>query len=743
MANMYESTIEESKRIQTPEEILGKGAMQPFVNTNSAIRKIMQSNQLEQAIALINPEPPIVQTGYEIRFGDLSSSIIQTDSNIEIIDKISKFENYPNVQYYLIYRDHTTGEFGVYLRKGYYHSTEAYGYLYNNEVFDSLDVGYEVPKGTILRKSTSFDEYMNRCDGVNLITGYINCNKTMEDGILISETAAKKLASPLIREVEVIVNDNDILLNIFGDRNHFKSFPDIGETITSGILCATRREKTEECLYMQSIEQLSTLLISDTKYTVNGKVIDIDIRCNNPEGLEDRYSNSQIRYYYHDHRRMIREIIESVDRIKKKYGKDAPISYKLKELYHKCKAEEEGKLFIKDKPYTGTKIVFYVLEENKPIKGDKITNRYGGKGVISEVLPDESMPMLDNGQRIEVCFNGSTCVNRLNWGQLAENSVTFIGCRLLEYISETRTSEIKAIELIHQYLSFISEKEASAFLELLYDDGVKPEDRDWYLDKMIEDGYIMVSNSPISESMSLDRLNEMYKAFPFIKPYDAYVTINDSNNQPRWVKANRPIVCGKMYIYRLKQYAEEKFSVTSLSSTNIKNENTRNKANKMYRSLHSNTPIRFGEMETEDFMHMGVEHVISTLMIHSVSPQARRLVESMLTGDPYHVDIVLDENSRNRNVEILNAYLKAIGLRIVFEKRPKKKIQLIKGVELLRPIPKKPKLTKLMIPIHEEELKNWDGQKMYERDMELLEKSKKHLLKPYLLQEIKKDDEKH
>ena len=132
MANMYESTIEESKRIQTPEEILGKGAMQPFVNTNSAIRKIMQSNQLEQAIALINPEPPIVQTGYEIRFGDLSSSIIQTDSNIEIIDKISKFENYPNVQYYLIYRDHTTGEFGVYLRKGYYHSTEAYGYLYNN-----------------------------------------------------------------------------------------------------------------------------------------------------------------------------------------------------------------------------------------------------------------------------------------------------------------------------------------------------------------------------------------------------------------------------------------------------------------------------------------------------------------------------------------------------------------------------------------------------------------------------------
>ena len=48
---------------------------------------------------------------------------------------------------------------------------------------------------------------------------------------------------------------------------------------------------------------------------------------------------------------------------------------------------------------------------------------------------------------------------------------------------------------------------------------------------------------------------------------------------------------------KVKQYAEEKFMATNLSSTNIRNENTKSKASREFRELHSNTPIRFGNME--------------------------------------------------------------------------------------------------------------------------------------------------
>ena len=70
--------------------------------------------------------------------------------------------------------------------------------------------------------------------------------------------------------------------------------------------------------------------------------------------------------------------------------------------------------------------------------------------------------------------------------------------------------------------------------------------------------------------------------------------------------------------------------------------------------------------------HIGVDVLISNMMIHSLSPQGRRLVECMYTGDPFKIDIRLDSESKNRSAEIANTYLKTVGRRLVFYKKPKK-----------------------------------------------------------------------
>lgn len=737
--DFYGDIAEEEKRLPNLEHMLGKTLMQPFAASNSGVRKLMYEIQLEHSLALEKPEVPIIQTGYEIRFGDHSSSIITAENDMEIIDKVFKFEKDPNRHYYLITRDLNTGEFSYIERKEYTHTTETYGYLYNNHVLDMLEPGHEVKEGEIIRTSCAFDEYMNRCDGVNLLTGYISSDKTMEDGIMISKSAAKKLNSPLVKEVRVLVNDNDLLLNVFGDDTTYKSFPDIGEKIQGSILCAVRREKTEESLYMQSIDRLNVVLMSDDKFTVEGKVVDISIYCNNPDTLMDKYSNCQVAHYYNEHRRFNKDLIESIEKIKQVYGKTALIDPHLNELYYDAVREEQGGQFILDKPFSGTTIVFYILDINTPDIGDKITNRYGGKGVISKILDDELMPMIEEtGEHLDICFNSSTCVNRLNPGQLMETSLTFIGSRILEYILESNISVDESIDMVYRYLKHISMDEANEFLKLMYDeDGFdrSEEDRAWYMSEMINDGYIIVSNLPITEGMTIDKLNDIYKEFPFIKQYNIQSMIKDSNGNYRPIKGRRPLVCGKMYIYRLKQYAEEKFSVTSLSSTNIRNENTRNKANKNYKALHTSTPIRFGEMETEDFMHMGAEYVISNLMIHSVSPQARRLVESALTGNPYHVDIVLDSESRNRNVEILNAYLKTMGLKLTFKKKKKKFTHL-----MCEPLMNKIKVPKESVPLMRKLSDNQINTKVFGKDrvewiIENIDKSKSYLMTEPLMRE--------
>ena len=77
-------------------------------------------------------------------------------------------------------------------------------------------------------------------------------------------------------------------------------------------------------------------------------------------------------------------------------------------------------------------------------------------------------------------------------------------------------------------------------------------------------------------------------------------------------------------------------------------------------------------MESGDLGHIGMENVLSVLMIHSVSPQARRLTEKLLVDDPHDIDIRLDDKSINRSAQIANIYLKTMGYRLKFSKKFKK-----------------------------------------------------------------------
>ena len=140
------------------------------------------------------------------------------------------------------------------------------------------------------------------------------------------------------------------------------------------------------------------------------------------------------------------------------------------------------------------------------------------------------------------------------------------------------------------------------------------------------------------------------------------------------------MIVGNIYNYRLKQFAEEKFSVTSLAATNLKNLNTRSKANKIYETKYTKTPIMFGPMETGDLAHLGMQYVVMNLMLYSSSPQGRRLFEELLIGNPYKIDIKLDQDSKNRNAEIINSLFKTMGLKLVFIKKLKERKELCKNI---------------------------------------------------------------
>ena len=468
--NFMEDLDDNIERIDHKEEILGKGLCQPFVDCNSGSRKLMFSIHIEQSLPLINPEVPFVMTGYEQGFSDRSSSIIKADADYEVVGKISKFKDNPQHHYYLILRNMTNNRLNVMERKEYTYSTETYGYAYDTTVLDNLDISYEVPKGEMLRRSTAYDQAMNPANVVNLLSTYVATDVTMEDSMWISESAQKKLSSRLYKRITVNINDNDILLNLMGDPDHYKSFPMIGEEIKGGILCAVRRENGPESLFTQQVEMLRTILMSDDKYTPgDGTVIDLDIHCNNPEMLKQKYSNSQVLYCYNDHIRFITEFVETVDKLMGQYSlTEKDLEFELGKMYYNFKEELNGAQFRSQKVYNGTILEFIVKEVNVPSIGDKLANRYGGKGVIAKILPDDQMPYLAlTNEHVEVLINSSTCVNRENIGQFHELSLTHVGKCITDLIKLGYFDTDEAFHEIIKFLSFCSPKEAKELAESL------------------------------------------------------------------------------------------------------------------------------------------------------------------------------------------------------------------------------------------------------------------------------------
>lgn len=666
---------EASKNITSPEQVLGKGLIMPFNGANAGARKIMYSTHRDHVFPLLFGEKAIIETGYEIRFGDYSSSITRADANYQVIGKVSKFSTNPHHHYWLILKDLNSNRLDVVERISYHHITEAYGYLYNNEYMDSLSIGDIIPDNTIVQKSLAFDEYNNRKDGVNFNVAYMALDDNMEDSIIFSDVAASKLTSPLIKPVQIMINDNDIPLNIYGDDKTYKVIPDIGEEIVDANLIALRKEKKEEAYYTQSVDRLRKIIMSDNIKQVHGRVIDIDIYCNNPEILDNHYY-AQLKWYYNELQRYSAEIVKIVLPYA---SENYELSYELQKLFANAKRVCNHDLYIDKRPFSNIILNVTVLEEKRMEAGDKASNRYGGKGVISDIWAQKFMPRFKgtNGEYeyVDIIFNSSTMINRENVGQSFELSLTHIGNEILYRIANEKVSLEEAYSMIHKYISLCSPEQAMYLEETK--NMMSREELMFFIESILESGSIHLSMKPISDAMTIDRLAEIYAQFPWVKQNQIEVALVGSNGQIRYIPARRPIVIGKQYIFRLKQFAEEKFSATSLSATNIRNENTKSRSKKDFRELHPNTPIRFGNMETNNMGHAGPDIVITNMMIHSISPQGRRLVEQMYTGDPFNIDIKLDSDSKNRSAEIANTYLKAIGRKILFIKRRKLREKIV------------------------------------------------------------------
>ena len=65
--------------------------------------------------------------------------------------------------------------------------------------------------------------------------------------------------------------------------------------------------------------------------------------------------------------------------------------------------------------------IMVTLRTQEPMKiGDKLANRFGGKGVVSEIIPDERMIKDESGKPVDLIFTSAGVVSRINPSQIVE-----------------------------------------------------------------------------------------------------------------------------------------------------------------------------------------------------------------------------------------------------------------------------------------------------------------------------------
>lgn len=334
----------------------------PFLGNTSGNRAAMASRQMEQSISLVKREAPLVQVA--------SGTNLKGYETFE--DLLGRRASHPspiNGKVVEVKKD------GIVLegRGGEKHEVQIYNNYPLNDTKSVMHstplvkVGDQVRAGHILA-DTNFSDKGTLALGTNLRVAYLPYKGyNFEDGIVISESAADKLSSEHLYKESMPVDKSTTVEKKKFHSNH------------PGIYTRTQYGKIGEDGVIRVGQQVAPgdPLVLATK----------------PFQLKDRVGLSAIR---------------------------KSMSNMHTDQSLRWDSEFPGEVV--DIHRAGDKVTVHVKTVEKMQVGDKMAGRYGNKGIVTQILPDEDMPHTKDGKHIEVALNPSGVPGRMNVGQLLETA---------------------------------------------------------------------------------------------------------------------------------------------------------------------------------------------------------------------------------------------------------------------------------------------------------------------------------
>lgn len=299
-------------------ELIGASALNPDRMHDSSPREAMYLTQLGQTLVVDGSEPRFNMTGMEDEYGKYTFDI-RMPENATILRVFKKYpprlgvarDNPELTVLYEVYEEERRIGVLKIPRYGSFHQDFGFPYVRNEDATSRLQSGEMLAKDTVLAHSPAVKHNGQYALGLEANVAFMSVPSTIEDGFCMSESFLKRMGAHGYNTVSADWGKRYFPLNLYGDDEHYKPYPDIGERIRDdGLLFALREfdenltvtEMTPKAL--QSVDHSFDRLFWAT---ANAEVIDVtvyhDERLNpkpTPTGMEAQaaqYHDDLINYY--------------------------------------------------------------------------------------------------------------------------------------------------------------------------------------------------------------------------------------------------------------------------------------------------------------------------------------------------------------------------------------------------------------------------------------------------------------
>jgi DNA-directed RNA polymerase subunit beta len=430
----------------------------PFLSSTDSTRAGMSSKQIQQSLTCLNTEIPyVISEDYQYLTNNSNLGIYVAKDDGEVIHKM---HDLMIVQYKNLLKQEEL--FIPIVKKTYS--------IYGTTLRHSLDEGDKFQKGDILASYDCFSDGIPTY-GYNIFTAFFPFfGFNHEDAIIISESFSEKAQVVFIDKVYIPIYEYTLLKPIYQNvENSLIYFPSIGQSIEDDTVCTMVVPKDSENLPMGSdiiknkvqhalkgmnLSQLLSLnSLESTKFAydkirtkvVNGTLTGLKIHAlkRNPNMIDKQLQNI-LQKLFTIYKNFIAEIYQNLNiKFFKQHAEDLLFKY-----YVLGRGGERGKIDLKNACYI---LEFEIVKNEKTYYGDKLTNRYANKGVVSLILPDELRPVAIRSQKsIDMIYNPFAVLSRMNHGQIIEGIVSKSVMFCDEYIKNNPDDAAASIDWLNE-----------------------------------------------------------------------------------------------------------------------------------------------------------------------------------------------------------------------------------------------------------------------------------------------------